>query len=639
MSKPDKPRWADTVEGDSTKVDEPLSAKKDIGWEAEKPPFQYMNWLFLKNYQWADFLEQFVESNEPIVMRSDSALGWDGSNITFSDNIEISFRVPGAEQINHIASADSPISMSDGDVLLFIKDRVNSSPVALSSGTYGTLSDGEYVVVSEASLSDSNYENETILFRRRGTELELPQTGEIYDSGATVYLGRSQDVFPSGVKLNSGERLVVDNDEGADSYFVHTQSPNASLALYLEGILAATWSDQYKALILGSIVQGYDLSLEQGSKLILDGAYASIGTASYIAMTGASEMSIYVGGTQMIKIVDVFGGTDYVEIVDQLKVDSIDEVTSGNGVEIDGLTIKGGLVGPTTILWNYPYKVVSDLSLSGTSQGNGDITAMSQNRLAIIDVSSNEIQAYSFDGSAWSPDGSAFSVSGSYNFPALTSLSNSEIAYFDEDNEELRKYTFNGSTWSLTGSAFTLPTNIMGNLCAMNDSDVAVVDNTNSTLGLYRFNGSTWSLIGALKTSVAGYSITSLTSTDVAIADPSSNELKTFRFNGSVWTQVGNVFSLPSSSSPQICSLNYSDVAYVDNSEEILKIYRFDGTDWSLASNDFYEYAFDIGGISTLNGTDIVGYNGGSITPVPLLSTFRFGFSLQNQNSPASGSF
>jgi hypothetical protein len=54
------PRWADTVAGDPSKVSEPPSGKKDIGWiVGEKPPAQWKNWLLLQCYNWLVWLDAF----------------------------------------------------------------------------------------------------------------------------------------------------------------------------------------------------------------------------------------------------------------------------------------------------------------------------------------------------------------------------------------------------------------------------------------------------------------------------------------------------------------------------------------------------------------------------------------------------
>jgi len=54
------PRWADTVAGDPSKVSEPASGKKDIGWlVGEKPPAQWENWMRLQDYNWLVWLDAF----------------------------------------------------------------------------------------------------------------------------------------------------------------------------------------------------------------------------------------------------------------------------------------------------------------------------------------------------------------------------------------------------------------------------------------------------------------------------------------------------------------------------------------------------------------------------------------------------
>jgi len=88
MAKPTKPRWADANPSFAV---EPSEGKKDTGWlSGEKPPFQYMNWLFLKVKAWIDWFENKIQSSsENVTMRSDNPVYWDGAALTFGSAIEL----------------------------------------------------------------------------------------------------------------------------------------------------------------------------------------------------------------------------------------------------------------------------------------------------------------------------------------------------------------------------------------------------------------------------------------------------------------------------------------------------------------------------------------------------------------------
>lgn len=64
MAKPTAlPRWADTVAGDVTKLNEPPGAKKDVGWlTGEKPPAQWKNWLSYTGYLWFQWLDAYEDT-------------------------------------------------------------------------------------------------------------------------------------------------------------------------------------------------------------------------------------------------------------------------------------------------------------------------------------------------------------------------------------------------------------------------------------------------------------------------------------------------------------------------------------------------------------------------------------------------
>ena len=186
LGKPIKPKWAD---GAASYTIEPSAAKKLLGWLAsEKPPFQWMNWLFLKIKEWIDFGEYYRDVIYSILFRSDAAIGWDGADITFTQDIEIIFKVGGDVFTNTIALADSPLSLADGDVVVAILDNADAA-LALQ-GVYANIVVREYCIEPEANLTTNTDEHEIILFRRRGTNLEIPVLGQIISTGSSFTLGQ-----------------------------------------------------------------------------------------------------------------------------------------------------------------------------------------------------------------------------------------------------------------------------------------------------------------------------------------------------------------------------------------------------------------------------------------------------------------
>lgn len=67
--------WTD---GDAAKVVEPSAPKKLLGWVAlERPPFEYMNWLFFRADEWLQYLESVTD--ETALARVDAIVNESGS--------------------------------------------------------------------------------------------------------------------------------------------------------------------------------------------------------------------------------------------------------------------------------------------------------------------------------------------------------------------------------------------------------------------------------------------------------------------------------------------------------------------------------------------------------------------------------
>ena len=187
LSKPDKAKW----EATAPNTDEPADSKKTTGWlPAERPPAEWFNWIFNQGYDWEQWSDLFLSVTQSLMLRSDAVLAWNANSLAFASDIEFIFKTETISYINSIAAADSPIALADGEVVVAI---LTDSDVALTSAAYGVIAAGNYSVVAEASLTQNNDENEVILFRARGTYLEIPLIGVVVEDGDSFIPGSVPD--------------------------------------------------------------------------------------------------------------------------------------------------------------------------------------------------------------------------------------------------------------------------------------------------------------------------------------------------------------------------------------------------------------------------------------------------------------
>src|SRR3989338_4362697 len=189
MGKPTKlPRWSDQVPANNI---EPSEEKKNTGWvPAEKPPAQFMNWLQNKFYEWSKYLLARADMQQHITVRSNSTVTWDGAQLTFGSDIQLIFREGDDVITNTIPLANSPVTLADGEVLVLKKDNTSTPVPLVFQAAYANLDVGEFSIVAEGSLSDDDPESELVLFRRRGSDLEMPVFGKIYQGGDTLNFGQ-----------------------------------------------------------------------------------------------------------------------------------------------------------------------------------------------------------------------------------------------------------------------------------------------------------------------------------------------------------------------------------------------------------------------------------------------------------------
>ena len=309
MSKPQKPTWG---YGDPSYAITPSAGKQVVGWlPGEKPPYQYMNWIHLRSGEWFTYLENKTETISPTMVRSNSTLSWNGSTITYTQPIDISFRVTTGEQINRIGVSASPITLLDGQVLVFIKDKTNASPVTLAAGTYSSLIAGQYAILNESTLTAVSQENEVVLFRRRGSDLEIPISGAIYPTGSTITLG-NYSVPAGGITIDASQ-VVSGTFANARIAVSNVTQHQASLSLAASQITSGTFAD---ARITASNVTQHQAALSLAASQITSGILPTVrggtgtststGTGSNVLNTGPT----FVSGISVAGGVNVLDGYD-----------------------------------------------------------------------------------------------------------------------------------------------------------------------------------------------------------------------------------------------------------------------------------------------------------------------------------------
>jgi len=189
MAQPNFTEWANDPGPNG--IVEPSTERKEVGWTAgEKPPAEFMNWIQNLEYLWQEYTVNKTVNIDRAWLQSAGTATWNGStgDLVISASLNIWFRVNTILQRNLFSAAT--LNLADGQVVV-VRRNLDTSPTTLSAGSYGTLAEGEYAIVNEASLTANDQENELIVFRRNGSNLEIPLNGFIFPTGSTINFGES----------------------------------------------------------------------------------------------------------------------------------------------------------------------------------------------------------------------------------------------------------------------------------------------------------------------------------------------------------------------------------------------------------------------------------------------------------------
>lgn len=126
-------------------------------------------------------------------LQSDSAADWSAPSLTLNDDLNIIFRSEAGERRVNVLPA-GVYSISDGSILVFRRELTSASPVTLTPEgvSYADLSEGQYLVLAETSLTLDFLTDEVLLFRNRGGKLEVATTGTLYSDDSRITFGEIQ---------------------------------------------------------------------------------------------------------------------------------------------------------------------------------------------------------------------------------------------------------------------------------------------------------------------------------------------------------------------------------------------------------------------------------------------------------------
>lgn len=159
MSKPNK--HIDWTDGDSQKQVEPSTGKKLLGWtKGEKPPFEWINWLFYTIDLWLKYFDSVIENVEANGSVYDAIVGVNGTHATLEDLMSDS-NISNLKNILVISpfTLNNPITLDENDMNFFFKPQAT---ISKGTSAVGIILNGERIRLNNAhfvNFGDTNDES------------------------------------------------------------------------------------------------------------------------------------------------------------------------------------------------------------------------------------------------------------------------------------------------------------------------------------------------------------------------------------------------------------------------------------------------------------------------------------------------
>ena len=211
----------------------------------------------------------------------------------------------------------------------------------------------------------------------------------------------------------------------------------------------------------------------------------------------------------------------------------------------------------------------------GISMSVSTMQTLAKNRVAIIDLATDKLYAFEFNGTNWSAIGTPLSVPTLY-IASITRLSDNLIAVLTSGY--LITYQFNGSSWSQVGNSFAHGINVGSSrtpCCAI--SSTRIVGLMQQTYAIFDFDGTDWSILWQ---NDPGFGLTYCT---VDYDDVSGNiivynsgasrsfDIAVFKIENNAMVQKATIDHITTTSgTPYSCKLNNNRFAYFTKGEKLL---------------------------------------------------------------------
>ena len=553
----------------------------------------------------------------------------------------------------------SNLYYTDGRVSAYISGSSSILVTATEAGLESYLTDVINVFTNnDGALNDDDLSNNTTTDLAEGTNLYFT------NDRVSAYIAGSSTISLLGQTISANE--LANADFGDFTCNGTTCSFDAS-TVASSTLNATNWTDEYVLQASSTAAGGFawvatsslgfvdtdttlttgtdnqipfvnaaGTDLEYSANFTFDGSTLAVQTTATndilnLFETGGTEVftvlengRVGVGTTSPVSLLDVWGnfrvGTSSTPLLSAETQNNLIGVMTDSPV---------GRVSISTTNLDQTWEQIGN-ALDVGAAGNPTLTAMSANRVAQVDRSTDELRMFEFDGTNWAQVGNGLSLSLGAD-QAITALNESTIA-FANPNNTLKAYEFNGSdwietasltrnitgdivlttlgsdrvvfgaslqvydlvasstglgTWQAVGNTFSPSGGTNRALTALSPNRVAFIGDTNDTLGVYEFDGNDWSTIATTSVSVGIPYLTTMSPNRVALLDGDTNELRVYEFNGVDFVLVGSGLNIGDEGA--IAAISPNRIAVVDGTNN-LRTYQFSNPGFFVGNDKDYPY-------------------------------------------------
>lgn len=217
-----------------------------------------------------------------------------------------------------------------------------------------------------------------------------------------------------------------------------------------------------------------------------------------------------------------------------------------------------------------------------------NISLLSQNRVAVLDGTRDELITFDFDGANFNQVGNATNI-GVLNTPKMVAISPTRIATIELNNDQLIAYEFDGTDWAQVGNPLNVG-GLVADIVALEANRIVMLDRQGGTGGLraFDFDGTNWSAVGTDLVLGLGFaSGTYIGGNQFVIYGSILDELRTYSFDGSNFTQVGNSLNIGGLGGSAMTALTGTRIVMFNQGNTQIRFYDFNGTDFAEVGQRF----------------------------------------------------